>query len=204
MAKLYFRYGAMNSGKSTALLQAAFNYEERGHQVLLAKPAIDTKGDRDIVSRLGMVREVDFTIEPDTNVLDRFQEDRNRIIEQHGRDVSCLLVDEAQFLNSDQVDDLLRIALIDAIPVLAYGIRTDFQTVAFPGSRRLLEVAHSLEELKTICRCGRKAIFNGRRIAGQFVFDGAQVAIDGEEVTYESLCGVCYLEESGGVLNGRH
>jgi thymidine kinase len=204
MAKLYFRYGAMNSGKSTALLQAAFNYEERGHQVLLAKPAIDTKGDRDIVSRLGMVREVDFTIEPDTSVLDRFQEHRNRIIEEHGRDVSCLLVDEAQFLTSHQVDDLLRIALIDTIPVLAYGIRTDFQTVAFPGSRRLLEVAHSLEELKTICRCGRKAIFNGRRIAGVFVFDGAQVAIDGEEVTYESLCGVCYLEESGGVLNGRH
>jgi len=204
MAKLYFRYGAMNSGKSTALLQAAFNYEERGHQVLLAKPAIDTKGDRDIVSRLGMVREVDFTIEPDTSVLDRFQEHRNRIIEEHGRDVSCLLVDEAQFLTSDQVEDLLRIALIDAIPVLAYGIRTDFQTVAFPGSRRLLEVAHSLEELKTICRCGRKAIFNGRRIAGDFVFDGAQVAIDGAEVTYESLCGVCYLEESGGVLNGRH
>jgi thymidine kinase len=172
--------------------------------VLLAKPAIDTKGDRDIVSRLGMVREVDFTIEPDTSVLDRFQEHRNRIIEEHGRDVSCLLVDEAQFLTSDQVDDLLRIALIDTIPVLAYGIRTDFQTVAFPGSRRLLEVAHSLEELKTICRCGRKAIFNGRRIAGEFVFDGAQVAIDGEEVTYESLCGVCYLEESGGVLNGRH
>ena len=204
MAKLYFRYGAMNSGKSTALLEAAFNYEERGHQVLLAKPAIDTKGDRDIVSRLGMVRQVDFTIEPDTSVLDRFQAHRNRIIEEHGRDVSCLLVDEAQFLNSDQVDDLLRIALIDTIPVLAYGIRTDFQTVAFPGSRRLLEVAHSLEELKTICRCGRKAIFNGRRIAGEFVFDGAQVAIDGEEVTYESLCGVCYLEESGGVLNGRH
>jgi thymidine kinase len=204
MAKLYFRYGAMNSGKSTALLQAAFNYEERGHQVLLAKPAIDTKGDRDIVSRLGMVREVDFTIEPDTSVLDRFQEHRNRIIEEHGRDVSCLLVDEAQFLTSHQVDDLLRIALIDTIPVLAYGIRTDFQTVAFPGSRRLLEVAHSLEELKTICRCGRKAVFNGRKIDGVFVFDGDQVAIDGAEVTYESLCGACYLEESGGVLNNRH
>ena len=96
------------------------------------------------------------------------------------------------------------IALMDSIPVLAYGIRTDFQTTAFPGSRRLLEVAHSLEELKTICRCGRKAIFNARRIDGVFVFDGDQVAIDGEDVTYESLCGVCYLEESGGVLNGRH
>ena len=204
MAKLYFRYGAMNSGKSTALLQAAFNYEERGHRVLLAKPAVDTKGDRSIVSRLGVVREVDFTIEPEADVLDRFQHHRSRVIEEHGRDVSCLLVDEAQFLASEQVDDLLRIALMDAIPVLAYGIRTDFQTVAFPGSRRLLEVAHSLEELKTICRCGRKAIFNARRIGGVFVFDGDQVAIDGEDVTYESLCGVCYLEESGGVLDGRH
>jgi thymidine kinase len=204
MAKLYFRYGAMNSGKSTALLQAAFNYEERGHKVLLAKPAVDTKGDRSIVSRLGVVRDVDFTIEPEADVLDRFQHHRTRVIEEHGRDVSCLLIDEAQFLTSEQVDDLLRIALMDAIPVLAYGIRTDFQTIAFPGSRRLLEVAHSLEELKTICRCGRKAIFNARRIDGVFVFDGAQVAIDGEDVTYESLCGVCYLEESGGVLDGRH
>lgn len=204
MAKLYFRYGAMNSGKSTALLQAAFNYEERGHQVVLAKPAIDTKGDRSIVSRLGVVREVDFTIEPDADVLDRFQQHRTRVIEAHGRDVSCLLIDETQFLTSVQVEDLLRIALMDDIPVLAYGIRTDFQTVAFPGSRRLLEISHSLEELKTICRCGRKAIFNARLIDGHFVFDGAQVAIDGEEVTYESLCGVCYLEESGGVLNGRH
>ena len=204
MAKLYFRYGAMNSGKSTALLQAAFNYEERGHRVLLAKPAVDTKGDRSIVSRLGVVREVDFTIEPDADVLDRFQQQRTQVIEEHGRDVSCLLIDEGQFLTSDQVDDLLRIALMDDIPVIAYGIRTDFQTVAFPGSRRLLEIAHSLEELKTICRCGRKAIFNARRIDGRFVFDGDQVAIDGVDVTYESLCGVCYLEESGGVLNGRH
>jgi thymidine kinase len=194
----------MNSGKSTALLQAAFNYEERGHRVLLAKPAIDTKGDREIVSRLGVTREVDFVIEPGSSVLDRFQQHRTRVIEEYGRDVSCLLIDEAQFLTSDQVEDLLRIALMDAIPVLAYGIRTDFQTVAFPGSRRLLEISHSLEELKTICRCGRKAIFNARLIDGRFVFDGDQVAIDGEDVTYESLCGVCYLEESGGVLNGRH
>ncbi len=204
MAKLYFRYGAMNSGKSTALLQAAFNYEERGHQVLLAKPAVDTKGDLSIVSRLGNARDVDFMIEHESNALERFQHYRSRVIEVSGRDVSCLLIDEAQFLTSEQVDDLLRIALMDDIPVLAYGIRTDFQTAAFPGSRRLLEIAHSIEELKTICRCGRKAIFNGRLIDGRFVFDGDQVAIDGEQVTYESLCGVCYLEESGGVLNGRH
>lgn len=203
MAKLYFRYGAMNSGKSTALLQAAFNYEERGHRVLLAKPAVDTKGDRSIVSRLGMVRDVDFTITPDDQVLELFERHRTPVIEEHGRDVSCLLVDEAQFLTREQVDDLLRIALLDDIPVLAYGIRTDFQTVAFAGSRRLLEIAHSLEELKTICRCGRKAIFNGRLVGGRYVFDGAQVAIDGAEVTYESLCGACYLQESGGVLHGR-
>jgi thymidine kinase len=202
VAKLYFRYGAMNSGKTTALLQAAFNYEERGQQVLLAKPAIDSKGDNAIVSRLGMTRNVDFTIAPDEDIYAAFTRERERVIRATGRDVSCLLVDESQFLGEAQVDDLLRIAILEDVPVLAYGIRTDFQTVAFPGSRRLLEVAHSLEELKTICRCGRKAVFNARTIDGVFVFDGDQVAIDGEqEVSYEALCGACYLEESGGVLN---
>ncbi|ANF32783.1 thymidine kinase [Leifsonia xyli] len=201
MAKLYFRYGAMNSGKSTAMLQAAYNYEERGHRVLLAKPSIDTKGDLGILSRLGVTREVDFLITPDTDAYGAFQRHRERTIKRFDTDVSALLVDEAQFLTEAQVDDLLRIALLDGIPVLAYGIRTDFQTVAFPGSRRLLEVAHSLEELKTICRCGRKAIFNARKIDGVFVFDGDQVAIDGASVSYESLCGNCYLQESRGVLN---
>jgi len=201
MSKLYFRYGAMNSGKSTALLQAAFNYEERHQQVLLAKPAVDTKGDRFIVSRLGVSRPVDFTVAPDQDIYAAFGRERARVVASTGTDVSCLLVDEAQFLTESQVDDLLRIAILDGVPVLAYGIRTDFQTVAFPGSRRLLEVAHSLEELKTICRCGRKAVFNARKIDGVFTFDGDQVAIDQGHVTYESLCGNCYLEESDGVLN---
>lgn len=200
MAKLYFRYGAMNSGKSTALLQAAFNYEERGHYVLLAKPAIDTKAESNIESRLGVTRAVDYVIEPDADAYAVFQHHRAEALAANGADVSCLLIDEAQFLTDAQVNDLLRIALLEGIPVLAYGIRTDFQTVAFPGSRRLLEVAHSLEELKTICRCGRKALFNGRRIGDRFIFDGDQVAIDGVEVTYESLCGVCYLQESAGAL----
>ncbi|MET1051586.1 MAG: thymidine kinase [Mycetocola sp.] len=200
MAKLYFRYGAMNSGKSTALLQAAFNYEERGHFVLLAKPAIDTKAESNIESRLGVSRPVDFVIDPDADAYALFQHHRAEALSAHGADVSCLLIDEAQFLSDAQVNDLLRIALLEGIPVLAYGIRTDFQTVAFPGSRRLLEVAHSLEELKTICRCGRKALFNGRRIGDRFIFDGDQVAIDGVEVDYESLCGVCYLQESAGSL----
>lgn len=200
MAKLYFRYGAMNSGKSTALLQAAFNYEERGQHVLLAKPEIDTKGADQISSRLGVARRVDFLIAPDADV--------RALVAEHAADiggnVACLLIDEAQFLHPRQVDDLLRIVVDDGIPVLAYGIRTDFQTRAFPGSARLLELAHSLEELKTICRCGRKALFNARLVGGRFVFDGDQVAIDElshEKVTYESMCAECYLRESGGRLH---
>ncbi len=191
----------MNSGKSTALLQAAYNYEERDQQVLLAKPQVDTKGDSAIVSRLGVTRPVDFTVGPAEDIYEKFLAESARVLEQTGLTVSCLLVDEAQFLSEGQVDDLLRIAILEGVPVLAYGIRTDFQTVAFPGSRRLLEIAHSLEELKTICRCGRKAVFNARKVGDRYIFDGDQVAIDGVDVTYESLCGACYLEESNGVLN---
>lgn len=203
MAKLYFRYGAMNSGKSTGLLQTAFNYEERGQRVLLAKPGIDTKGESSIVSRLGMNRNVDFLIPPGANARELFArhaagDDPDALL-QHvdAPPVACLLVDEAQFLTASQVDDLFRIAVLDDVPVLAYGIRSDFRTNAFPGSRRLLEIAHSLEELKTICRCGRKAVFNTRRVGEKIIFDGDQVAIDGDDVWYESLCGSCYLQESG-------
>ena len=217
MAKLYFRYGAMNSGKSTALLQAAYNYEERGQHVLLAKPEIDTKGADRISSRLGVDRLVDFLIAPDDDVQALLAVHRERVRELAESealipassatgarpDVACLLIDEAQFLTPAQVDDLLRVVVEDRIPVLAYGIRTDFQTRAFPGSARLLELAHSLEELKTICRCGRKALFNARLVGGRFVFDGDQVAIDeltADRVTYESMCAECYLRESGGRL----
>ncbi|GAA2088035.1 MULTISPECIES: thymidine kinase [Brevibacterium] len=208
MAKLYFRYGAMNSGKSTALLQAAFNYEERAQRVLLAKPRVDTKGDDRILSRLGVARTVDFLIDHDARVETLFDDAASRTdhtalietLEDPGQPVSCLLIDEAQFLTPEQVDGLMRIAVDRDVPVMAYGIRTDFRTHAFPGSGRLLEIAHTLEELKTICRCGRKAMFNGRRLGGQFVFDGDQVAIDGMDVTYESLCPTCYLRESGGRL----
>jgi len=216
VAKLYFRYGAMNSGKSTALLQVAYNYEERGQHVLLAKPEIDTKGASQIESRLGMTREVDFLIPADGDARALFQGERERMRQRSAEelipadpvDVACLLIDEAQFLAAEQVDDLFRIAIEDGIPVMAYGIRNDFRTHAFPGSARLLAISHSLEEMKTICRCGRKAVFNGRVVGGRFVFDGDQVAIDegalacapADVVTYESLCGDCYLQESGGRL----
>ena len=193
MGKLYFRHGAMNSGKSTALLQVAYNYEERGQKVALVKPAVDTKGDTKVVSRLGMVREVDFLILPNENLRVKLRE----YMESKGAKIDCLLLDEAQFLTAKQVDQAMEIAVLDGVPVLAYGIRTDFLTHGFPGSIRLLEIAHSLEELKTICRCGRKAMFNARLKNGQFVFDGDQVAIDGDQVTYESLCPNCYYEKLG-------
>lgn len=204
MAKLYFRFGAMNSGKSTALLQAAHNYEERGQRVLLAKPRVDVKGDDKVVSRLGITRSVDFLMDPDESVRDLFHvaaeaNEQGDRLHSH-LPVSCLLVDEAQFLTPEQVDDLMRIAVLEDVPVMCYGIRTDFQTRAFPGAARLLEIAHTLEELKTICRCGRKALFNGRTVDGRFVFAGDQVAIDGVHVGYESLCPSCYLGESGGKL----
>jgi thymidine kinase len=185
----------MNSGKSTALLQVAHNYEERGQAVLLAKPNIDSKGDSAIVSRLGVERSVDFLIAPEDNLRLEFTLCRNEHNSRSNAPISCLLIDEAQFLNREQVNQALEIATLDDIPVLAYGLRTDFQTAGFPGSIRLLEIAHSLEELKTICRCGKKAMFNARKVGGNFIFDGAQVAIDGDSVTYESLCTTCYFRE---------
>ena len=196
MAKLYFRYGAMNSGKSTAVLQVAHNYEERSQQVLIAKPAVDTKGESTVVSRLGVDRRVDFLIRPANNLRELAHEHANNDLIIPGiKNLACLLIDEAQFLTREQVDQALELAVLDDVPVLCYGIRTDFLTNGFPGSLRLMELAHTLEELKTICRCGRKAMFNARKFDGEFIFEGAQVAIDGVEVTYESLCGVCYLNE---------
>ncbi|HHT20512.1 MAG TPA: thymidine kinase [Tissierellia bacterium] len=186
MAKLFFRYGAMNSGKSTALMQVAYNYEERGMNILLLKPQIDTKGGDVVVSRLGVSRKVDILVEKDM--------DLQAAIKKYFTimPIHCVLVDEVQFLSPEQVDQLFRLVIEDDVPVICYGLRTDFLMNGFAGSERLLLLAHSIEELKTICRCGRKAVFNGRKIDGRFVFEGEQVAIDGE-VQYESLCGECYL-----------
>ena len=181
----------MNSGKSTALLQVAHNYEERGMHVLLVKPQIDSKGNDTIVSRLGLSRKVDLLIDETIDV--------HAAIKQYSRDVEkidCVLVDEAQFLSKTHIDQLFNLTIQQNIPVICYGLRTDFQQELFPGSQRLFALAHSLEELKTICRCGSKALFVGRKINGKYTFEGSQVAIDGEEeVTYESLCGSCYLQE---------
>ena len=187
MAKLYFRYGAMNCGKTTALIQVAYNYEERGMHVAIVKAAIDSKGADTVVSRLGTTRTVDILATP--------HQDLAKAVRDLG-EIHCVLVDEAQFLEPAQVDQLLALTVEDNIPVIAYGLRADFQRNSFPGSRRLFELAHTVEELKTICRWGKKAIYNGRKVNGSFVFEGNQVAIDGEHsVDYESLCAHCYARE---------
>ena len=194
MSKLYFRYGAMNSGKSTALLQVAHNYEERDQAVLLLKPAIDTKGNRQVVSRLGVRREVDVLLNK-SDSLKQAVKDALSDRDQSLPPVSAVLIDEAQFLTPHQVDEALEVAIFEKIPVLAYGIRTDFQTRSFAGSQRLMEIAHTLEEMKTICRCGRKAIFNARVGDSGRIREGAQVMIDGESARYEALCAKCFLSE---------
>ncbi len=182
MAKLYFRYGAMNSGKSTALIQVAHNYAERGMRVQIIKPSIDTKGAATVVSRVGLEKRIDHLIDKDDDI--------RKIVDLT---IDCLLVDEVQFMTTAQIDQLFDIAVQDGVPVIAYGLRTDFLMNGFPGSSRLLLIAHSVEELKTVCRCGRKAILNGRKVDGEFIFEGEQVVIDGV-VDYEALCGRCYFE----------
>lgn len=189
MSKLYFRYGAMNCGKSTNLLQVAHNYEERGLNVLILKPRTDTKGGDRILSRLGVTRRVDFLIDKDQDLF--------KLIEEYVKEkkVDCILVDEAQFMKKHHIDEMFSISVNLDIPVICYGLRTDFMMNGFEGSERLLLLAHSVEELKTICKCGKKAMLNGRLINGEFVFQGDQVAIDQiDNVEYIALCPKCYFK----------
>ncbi|WP_024613960.1 thymidine kinase [Clostridium sp. Ade.TY] len=190
MSKLYFRYGAMNSGKSTHLMQVAHNYEERGMRVIVMKPSTDKKGGNKLISRLGVVREVDILVQKEENILKLVKNN----LKEYGK-LDCILVDEVQFLKKEQIDQLFELAVTLNIPIICYGLRTDFKMDGFEGSERLLLLAHSIEEMKTICKCGNKAILNARKINDRFVFEGEQVAIDNMgDVTYESLCGQCYFK----------
>ncbi|HIR48649.1 MAG TPA: thymidine kinase [Candidatus Faecimonas gallistercoris] len=188
MAKFHFRYGAMNAGKSTILLQTAYNYEENGKRVVLLKSSIDTKGDEKIVSRIGLERKVDYLIGEDDSIIS--------ILGDNIISIDCILVDEAQFLKRKQVDELFYITKKYNIPVIAFGIRTDFKTNGFEGSIRLLELADELLEMPTICKCGKKARFNGRKVDGKFILEGDSIVIDNDSaVSYESLCGECYINK---------
>lgn len=182
MAKLYFRYGAMNCGKTANLILVAHNYEEQGQQVMIFKPSVDTKGATNITSRAGLNKQVDHLLLPEEHLIDYID-----------KKYDAILIDEAQFLTISQAMEAHQIAAICNIPVLCYGLRADFQAKVFPASEFLLSHAESIEEMKTICKCGRKATHNLRKINGIPIFTGNQVAIDGEdEITYEAVCGECY------------
>ena len=189
MAKIHLKYGAMNSGKTDTLIKTAYNYEERKLNVVVIKPEIDTKGGTTITARGGHSREVDILAD---SGLDLRHEIGKRNL------IACVLVDEAQFLTPDQISQLYSVAKEDDISVICYGLRTDFRTQLFPGSQRLFEVADNIEKLPTMCFCGSQAEFNTRKVNGNYIFTGDQVAIDGEdEVEYDSLCGSCYAKEGG-------
>lgn len=188
MSKLYFRYGAMNCGKSTALMQVAHNYEENNKKVILIKSSVDTKGNDHLESRIGIKRKVDILI------------DKNKSIEKalnKYKEIDCILVDEAQFLTTKQIEELWKITKKLNIPVICYGLKVDFQSHLFEGSKRLLELADEIEELITICSCGKRAKFNARFVNGKFTLKGAEVLIDGskDNVVYRPMCGRCYQNE---------
>ena len=189
MAKLYFRYGAMNSGTSTALMQVAHNYEEQGMRVLILKPQVDTKGGGELVSRLGVRRKADLLVPPGMDVFAAVQQ------AAAAAPLACVLCDESPFFTPQQAEELFMVTVELNIPVICYGLRSDFSLKGFPGSTRLLELAHTIEEMKTICTCGRKATCNCRKVNGEFVFEGEQVAIDLQnDVQYVSMCPQCYFK----------
>jgi thymidine kinase len=191
MAKLYFRFSAMNAGKSTALIQVAHNYEENGRRVVLYTAAIDHRyGQGAITSRIGPQRR-SMTFDASTE----FFAEMSRM-----DGISCVLIDEAQFLTAPQVRQLHRGAHLVDIPVICYGIRSDFRGEPFPGSAYLLTLADSVEELKNICSCGRKATMNPRFVDGARVFAGDQVAIEGD-VEYRPMCARCFYEGADAYLN---
>lgn len=187
MSKLWFKFGAMNCGKTTRLMQEAHNYEERGMKVFVIQSAIDLKADDCISSRIGLNRKVDLLIQKDESIIGHLPDE---LLDK----ISCIFVDEAQFLSEEQVDELFYIARYKNVPVMCYGLKNDFRTKLFEGSQRLLELTDpdTQEFLKTICSCGTLARFNARKINGEFVSEGEQVAIDGIDAEYESLCPNCY------------
>ena len=190
MAKLHFKYGTMNSGKSIDLMRTAYNYEEVGYDVLIMKPSIDTKGNDKLSSRTNMERKVDILIDKADSILKLI---RDKITKK----LSCIFVDEVQFLNTNQIDELFYITKSLDIPVICYGLRNNFKMEGFEGSNRLLLIAEELEELPTLCSCKEIARYVGRKIDNLFVYDGPDILIDKskDNVEYVPMCGKCYLEK---------
>lgn len=186
MAKLYFKFGAMGCSKTAQALITKFNYEERGMKVLLIKPSVDNRDGATIVrSRIGLEAEA-ITVPSDLNLYDLYLKEY--------RDSNVIIVDECQFLNPNQVDELSQVVMDYDVPVLCFGLSTDFLTHLFPGSRRLFEIADSIQEIKSVCKCGSKATVNARLDDnGNVVFSGDQVCIGGNE-RYVAMCKKCWLK----------
>lgn len=194
MAKLYFKFGAMGSSKTAQALMTKFNYEEKGKNVLLVKPAIDTRDDtvdefghviQVAKSRIGL-QSVSLVLKEEESMLSLYKEMDEK------EKVDVVIVDECQFLTDIQVDELKYLADIKDVPVLCFGLRADFQTKLFPGSKRLFEIADSIMEIKSICKCGRKATVNARfDDDGQIITEGDQVCLGGND-RYEGMCYKCY------------
>lgn len=186
MAKLYFKYGAMGSSKSAQALITKFNYEERDMSVWLIKPSVDTRDGADVIrSRIGLEARARI-ITPEENVIEAY-----RAAGKH----DVIIADEAQFFTPEQIDQLRELVDEDDLPVLCFGLRTDFLTHFFPGARRLMELADSLTEIKTVCSCGRKATVNARIDAeGKIVTEGNQVMLGGND-SYVAMCHQCWMQK---------
>ncbi len=185
MAKLYFNYGAMSAGKTIEVIETAYKYNSRGMKALLIKPSIDTKGNDSVTSRIGMSKEVDIVLKPDDSLIDYIKNYEN---------LTCLVIDEAQFLTEKQVYELVIITKNFDIPAICYGLKVDFKGNLFKGSEALIRYADSLNELVAICDCGKKARFNARKVNGEYVYDGEQVLIGADE-SYDPLCETCFLNK---------
>ena len=181
MAQLYYRYSTMNAGKSRELIKVAYNYEERGQRVMTLLPAIDDRyGVGVITSRIGIQREA-MLVKDDTNILELF------LAEKEKGEIDCVLIDECQFLRKHHVEELIEIVDTFNVPVMAYGLKNDFRNQLFEGSSYMLIYADKIEEIKTICWCGRKATMVARVVDGKIVKQGEQIVIGGNDM-YVSLC----------------
>ncbi|MCI5898491.1 MAG: thymidine kinase [Anaerovoracaceae bacterium] len=181
MAQLYYRYSTMNAGKSLELIKVAYNYEERGKRVLVLTPSVDNRyGKNVVVSRVGAVREA-VGVDEDTNILQLFMQENAK-----GK-IDCVLIDECQFLKKHHVQELVEIVDSYETPVMAYGLKNDFKNELFEGSYYMLVYADKIEEIKTICWCGRKATMVARVVDGEFVKEGEQIVVGGNDM-YVSLC----------------
>ena len=184
MNKLYFKYGAMGSSKTAQALMCRFNYIQKGFNVLLAKPCVDTRSSK-VTSRIGLSADCE-TFSTQDNLVDLF----NKINEK--RKIDVFIINEAQFLTKEQVNELKELTIF--IPVLCYGLLTNFKTELFEGSKRLVELSDSLMEIKSVCKCGRKATINARFVNGKITTEGKEVEIGPDEM-YEGMCYNCFKKE---------